>query len=73
MYGKDTFFRNIPFAVKLFKLAHEMQLDSLVEDSAHFIVRNLEYEYDEIFEFFDLCVQIGYTLGITLCSKSKVC
>jgi hypothetical protein len=73
VYGNDTLFGSIPFIVKLFKLAHEMQLNTLVEDAAHYIVRNQEYGHDEVFEFFDLCVQVGCTLGVRLCSNSEVC
>jgi hypothetical protein len=72
VYGKVTDFQSIPFAIKLFKLAHEMKLDSLANESANFI-RGQEFKANEIFDIYDLFVQKDSKVGQSLCSKSKVC
>lgn len=61
--------------VQLLRLAHMMQLKSLAEDTANFIIEVLELQddADEAFFVFDLFVQHGNTVGITACSKSEVC
>jgi hypothetical protein len=65
VYGKVTDFQSIPFAIKLFKLAHEMKLDSLADESENFI-GGQEIMADEFFYIYDLFVQLGSKVGCTL-------
>jgi hypothetical protein len=71
VYGQVTDFQSVPLAIKLFKLAHKLQLDCLAYASANFIGGH-DFKATEIFYIFDLFVQKGNTNGVLLCSKSKV-
>jgi hypothetical protein len=72
VYGKVINFQNIPFAEELFTAAQKMQINSLADESANFIAGH-DLNADLIFPWYDLFVQKGSTVGLTLCSKSKVC
>jgi hypothetical protein len=72
VYGKVIDFQNIPFAEKLFRLAHVMQLHSLEDESANFIGGH-HFNPDGVFSWYDLFAQKGNAVGLNLISKSKVC
>jgi len=55
VYGKLTDFKDVSFAVEVFKFAHEMQLDYLANDLIKFI--RLKVKPGEVFATFDLILQ----------------
>ena len=70
MYSKGTvdFQKNITFAVKLFRLADKMQLDSLADETAKFIGGHA-FDADVVFSWFDLFARKGNAVGLNLLSK----
>jgi hypothetical protein len=67
VYGKLLEFRSVPFAVTVFKFAHEMQFDLLANDLIEFIGAKVKPE--EVFTTFDFFRQIDSIAGVKKCSE----
>jgi hypothetical protein len=70
VYGKLTDFKDVPFAVQLFKFAHEMQLDYLANDLIKFIRVNVKP--GEVFATFDLFKGLDSSAGLKVCSEVNI-
>lgn len=60
-------FKDVSFAVKVFKFAHEMQIEYLAKDLTDFIGDKVEA--DEVFAIYDFFSQMDSIAGLNACSK----
>jgi hypothetical protein len=67
VYGKLRDFKDVPFAVEVFKFAHEMQLDYLANDLIDFI--KVEVKPDKVFATYDFFIKMDSDAGLKVCSK----
>jgi hypothetical protein len=68
-YGREKQFKDTSLAVQVFRFAHEMQMDLLVEEAEKFIVDSLKAA--DVFAAFELFKFFNKQDGLQKC-KNKV-
>jgi hypothetical protein len=70
VYGKLTDFKDVSFAVEVFKFAHEMQLDYLANELIKFIRVNVKPS--EVFATYDFFKKMDSSAGLKVCSEVNI-
>ena len=70
VYGQVKDFKSTAFGVKLYKFAHEMQIDTLSDELVEFFKLT---KSSEIFALFDLHVMSGNKEGLENCKLVRKC
>jgi hypothetical protein len=69
VYGQDKDFKTTPFGIKLYKFAHEMQIDALKDELVEFFKKA---KASETFAIFDLYHMTDNQVGLDSCKPVSI-
>jgi hypothetical protein len=69
VYGQLNDFKNVTFGIKIYKFAHEMQIDSLTEALDDFLKQPTASDVIAIFNIFQLSKNLP---GLKSCKEVKI-
>jgi hypothetical protein len=68
LYGQVREFKDVQFAIDVFKFAHEMQITSLMHALSKFFETN---GTGNALLFYEICTQLDYQQGSQMCKKVR--